>query len=355
VSRLKSIIRVLIVEDSPFMQQLLAHILNQDPQFQIVGRVDNAESAIEAVENLQPDVITMDIQIKRANGLALTRTIMQTAPVPIVVISSSCRADDTQLAMEIMEAGALAAVPKPPSMSHPEFSKTASNIRQIVKDMAAVPVVKRRAVINTFTKLPVLKPKQPESLYSAVAIGASTGGPPAIQALLKELSPRLPVPVLLVQHIYPGFAPGLVEWLSMATPWKIKLINSNTKALPGTVYLCENGYQMGVRADGVIAITEENNNDVHHCPSVSYLFSSVASAFGPKAIGIILSGMGNDGAQELKLMRDKGALTIAQDQSSSMVYGMPAEAAKLNAAEHVLSPTASARLLNQIFGFSKQE
>lgn len=353
MNRVRPIIRVLIVEDSPLMQQLLAHILSQDPQFQIVGRADDAESAIDAVENLQPDVITMDIQIKRANGLEVTRRIMSTVPVPIVVISSSCKADDTQLALEIMEAGALAAVPKPPSMHHPDFAKTAANIRQIVKDMAAVPVVKRRAVLTTHTKLPVIKLQKPETLYNAIAIGASTGGPPAIQALLKELSPRLPVPVLLVQHIYPGFAPGLVEWLTMSTPWKIKLIDSNTRAIPGTVYLCENGYQMGLRADGVISVTKENNG--HHCPSVSHLFASVASAFGPKAIGIILSGMGNDGAQELKLMRDKGALTIAQDQGSSIVYGMPGEAAKLNAAEHILSPTATARLLNKIFGFSKEE
>lgn len=352
MNKLRPIIRVLIVEDSPLMQQLLAHILTQDPQFQIVGRADDADSAIDAVENFQPDVITMDIQIKRANGLELTRRIMQTIPVPIVVISSSCKPDDTQFAMEVMEAGALAAVPKPPSMNHPDFAKTAANIRQIVKDMAAVPVVKRRALI-THTKLPVMKVAKPESLYSSLAIGASTGGPPAVQALLKELSPRLPVPVLLVQHIYPGFANGLVEWLSMVTPWKIKLIDNNTRALPGTVYLCENGYQMGMRSDGVIEVTQENSG--LHCPSVSHLFASVASAHGAKAIGIILSGMGNDGAQELKLMRDKGALTIAQDQSSSMVYGMPGEAAKLNAAEHILSPTATARLLNQIFGFAKEE
>ena len=354
MNRVRPILRVLIVEDSPLMQQLLAHILSQDPQFQIVGRVDDADSAIEAVESLQPDVITMDIQIKRANGLELTRKIMSTIPVPIVVISTSCKADDTQFAMEVMEAGALAAVPKPPSINHPDFAKTAANIRQIVKDMAAVPVVKRRAALTTHTKLPVIKAKKSESLYSAVAIGASTGGPPAIQALLKDLSPRLPVPVLLVQHIYPGFAPGLVEWLSMATPWKIKLIDSNTRALPGTVYLCENGYQMAIRSDGVISVSNEKTEG-HHCPSVSHLFASVASTYGAKAIGIILSGMGTDGAHELKLMRDKGALTIAQDQSSSMVYGMPGEAAKLNAAEHVLSPTATARLLNQIFGFSKEE
>lgn len=352
MNRLRPIIRVLIVEDSPLMQQLLSHIFNQDPQFQVVGRADDEESTLEALENLQPDVVTMDIQIKRANGIALTRKIMRTNPVPIVVISSSCHADDTQLALEIMEAGALAAVPKPPSMNHPDFPKIAANLRQIVKDMSAVPVIKRRAAITTHTKLPVINGLQDEVPYNALAIGASTGGPPAVQSLLKELSPKIPAPVLLVQHIYPGFAPGLVEWLSSATPWKIRLIDKNVKALPGTVYLCENGYQMGIKPDGIITISQEKTDS--HCPSVSHLFASVASSLGPKAIGIILSGMGHDGAEELKLMRNKGALTIAQDQGSSMVYGMPGEAAKINAAEHILSPTATARLLNQIFGLSEQ-
>lgn len=336
------------------MQQLIAHILSQDPQFQIVGRADDEKSTLEALEDLQPDVVTMDIQIKRANGLELTRKIMQTMPVPIVVISTSCNADDTQVAVEIMEAGALAAVAKPPSMNHPDFSKIANNIRQVVRDMSAVPVVKRRAIKTTHTRLPVVTRDSLANPYSVLAIGASTGGPPAVQALLNELSPRIPIPVLLVQHIYPGFAPGLVEWLSTATPWRVHLVDRNVQARPGAVYLCENGFQMGIRSDGTITVSN-GKPDSHHCPSVSHLFSSIASSFGSRAIGIILSGMGHDGAEELKIMRDNGALTIAQDQTSSMVYGMPGEAAKLHAAEHILSPTATARLLNKLFGLSSAE
>lgn len=348
--KLRSIIRVLIVEDSPLMQQLLTHIFGQDQQFQVIGTADDEQSALEAVAELQPDVVTMDIQIKRSNGLEVTRQLMQSMPVPIVVISTSCQADDTMLAMEIMQAGALAAVPKPPGLSHPEFYKAAASLRQIVKDMSAVRVVKRRGgPATTFTKLPVLKSKPAGSQYNVLSIGASTGGPPAVLALLKDLSPKIPVPVLLVQHIYPGFAPGLVEWLSNETQWRVELLSTNAKARLGTVYLCENGFQMGIKPDGTITVTESNNSDSKHCPSVSHLFASTAAAYGQKSIGIILSGMGNDGAEELKLMRDKGALTIAQDQQSAIIYGMPGEAARLNAAEYVLSPTATARLLNQVF------
>jgi two-component system, chemotaxis family, protein-glutamate methylesterase/glutaminase len=350
----KKQVRVLIVEDSPLMQQLLTHIFNQDPDFQVIGTADDAQSAVEAVASLKPDVVTMDIQIKRSNGLEVTRQLMQTTPVPIVVISTSCQAGDAQVALEIVQAGALAAIPKPPSLNHPEFARTAANLRQIVKDMSCVKVVKRRrTVMSSLTDLPLIpKAKTPGSLYDLVAIGASTGGPPAVMALLKDLSPRLPVPVLLVQHIYPGFSPGLVAWLSSETPWKIQLIQANTKAEPGVVYLCESGYQMGIKPDLTITV-KAGTADSHHAPSVSHLFSAVAQSFGARAIGIILSGMGNDGAEELKLMREKGAITIAQDQKSSTVYGMPGEAAKIKAAEHVLSPTATARWLNQIFGLKQ--
>jgi len=353
----KPIIRVLIVEDSPLMQQLLTYIFSQDPAFQVVGTADDAQSAFDAVAKWSPDVVTMDIQIKRSNGLEVTRQLMQTRPVPIVVISTSCQAGDTRLALEIVQAGALAAMPKPPSVNHPEFPKISANLRQIVKDMSAVKVVKRRSqVTNNHTVLPVIsKPKSSENQYSIMAIGGSTGGPPAVLALLKGLSPKLPLPVLLVQHIYPGFAPGLVEWLSSETPWKIRLIQENSRAESGVVYLCENGYQMGIKVDGMIMINKdkETAQSLHHSPSVSHLFASVASSFGPKGIGIILSGMGTDGAEELKQMRDKGALTIAQDKKSSIVYGMPGEAAKLNAADHILSPAAAGHWINHLFGIEK--
>lgn len=351
----KEAIRVLIVEDSPLMQQLLSYIFSQDPAFAVVGTADNAQSAIDSVISLKPDVVTMDIQIKRSNGLEVTRQLMQTTPLPIVVISTSCQAGDTQVALQIVEAGALAAMPKPPSLNHPEFPRIAANLRQIVKDMAAVKVVKRRGgQSGSLTSLPVLpSEKAAGSQYSLVAIGASTGGPPAVLALLNDLSPRLPVPVLLVQHIYPGFAAGLIRWLQSETPWKIKLIQSSMKAEPGVVYLCENGFQMGILSDFTITV-KADSAEGRHAPSVSHLFSTVAASFGARAIGIILSGMGNDGAEELKLMRQKGAITIAQDQKSAMVYGMPGEAARIKAAEHVLSPSATARWLNEIFGLTKR-
>ncbi len=351
--QLRSTIRVLIVEDSPLMQQLLNHIFGQDPAFQVIATADCAASALEAINEFAPDVVTMDIQIKRGNGLDLTRQIMQNTPVPIVVISTSCLPDDARIALEIVQAGALAAVPKPPAVNHPDFARASGQLRQVVKDMSQVKVVKRRPAAgggSSLSNLPLIpRPATQARLYSILVIGASTGGPPAVLSLLKELSPLIPVPVLLVQHIYPGFAAGLVELISSETPWRVKLLNSDTRAERGIIYLCENGYQMGVKANGTISICKAETES-RHCPSVSYLFASTAKAYGSKAIGIILSGMGNDGAHELKVLKEKGAMTIAQDQKSSILYGMPGEAARINAAEYVLSPSAAGRMLNQIFG-----
>lgn len=341
--------RVLIVEDSPLIQQLLVRILSQDPAFEVVGTAADGESALTAVENLKPDVITMDIQIKQSNGLDVTREIMQTNPVPIVVISTSCTAGNTARALEIMEAGALAAMPKPPGVSHPEFARVSASLRQTIKDMAAVKVVRRRNSNKAREAASVSLLTVRKGLYKVLAVGASTGGPPAVLDLLTGLSPDLPIPVLLVQHIYPGFADGLADWLSARTSFKVSLLDENTKGLPGHLYMCQNGYQMGIRSDGVITVAAAEG-EMGHCPSVSHLFSSVAESYGACSIGVLLSGMGSDGAEELRVMRQGGALTIAQDETSALVYGMPREAQRIGAADHVAAPKEAAKVINRALG-----
>lgn len=344
----KSRIRVLIVEDSPLIQQLLIRILTQDEAFEVVGAVADGASALQAVENLRPDVVTMDIQIKQANGLDVTRRIMETSPVPIVVISASCTPGDSQKLMEIMEAGALTALPKPPGTSHPEFSKHSASLRQTMKDMSAVKVVRRRSRLPVTSEPVALSPVK-EGSYKILSIGASAGGPSAVLELLTGLSIPFPLPILLVQHIYPGFACGLVEWLSCKTRFAVKLLEHDTVARPGTVYLCENGYQMGIRADGTISVIK-TELEYGHCPSVAHLFASLVGSYGPSSIGVLLSGMGNDGVEQLKLMRNAGALTIAQDVETALVRGMPGEAQRIGAAEVSVSPAQAAVLINRALG-----
>jgi two-component system chemotaxis response regulator CheB len=170
-----------------------------------------------------------------------------------------------------------------------------------------------------------------------VAIGASTGGPPVLQQIFSSLPPSFPAPILLVQHISPGFTQGFVDWLNRTATLQARLAVDGERIVPGNIYVAPDGYQMKVDNSGrIVLATEEAENGIR--PSISYLFRSVASAFGPKSIGILLTGMGRDGADELKTMRDKGALTIAQDKESSIVYGMPMEAMKLGAAQYSLPP-----------------
>jgi two-component system chemotaxis response regulator CheB len=180
-----------------------------------------------------------------------------------------------------------------------------------------------------------------------VAIGASTGGPAVVSEILGRLPRDLGAPVLLVQHIVPGFVSGLAEWLGQATGFAVKVAEPREALRPGTVYVAPSGSQMGVTRDGRISLTQEEVED-GFCPSASCLFESVAESHGPSAIGIVLTGMGRDGAAGLKRLREAGAVTVAQDEESSVVFGMPGEAIRLEAAEHVLAPPGIAELIRAL-------
>jgi two-component system chemotaxis response regulator CheB len=178
---------------------------------------------------------------------------------------------------------------------------------------------------------------QPTTAIKMVAIGASTGGPPVLQTLLSSLPKQFSVPVLIVQHIAAGFLPGLVEWLSQVTYFPIRIPAHGDLLLPGHAYLAPDGFHLGVER-GPRAVLSQAPPENNLRPAVSHLFRSVAETLGNQAVGVLLTGMGKDGAAELKMLRDKGAITIAQDKESSAVHGMPGEAIQLGAATHVLSP-----------------
>jgi len=180
-----------------------------------------------------------------------------------------------------------------------------------------------------------------------IAIGTSTGGPPVLQKLLAALPADLPVPVLIVQHISPGFTDGLVEWLQGTSKLPIHLASQGQRPLPGNVYLAPDGFHMSIETDGKLHLTEDPPENGHR-PSVAHLFRSVTRVFGAEAVGVLLTGMGKDGAQELKFMKDAGAVTIAQDKSSSIVHGMPGEAILLDGATFVVHADRLASVLTQL-------
>ena len=331
-------IRVLVVEDSPVVREFLVHILGSDHEIQVVGTATDGEEAVQAARSKTPDVITMDIHMPRMDGCEATRKIMETTPTPIVVVSGSSDTGEVATTFHALEAGALAAVPRPNGIGHPDHDATVKELIQTVKLMSEVRVVRRWGRRQgELLKSPVREAliERTQASIEAVAIGASTGGPIVLQKILSGLPKDFPVPVLIVQHIAPGFIHGFVEWLSHSSGLLIQLPKHGEPILPGRAYLAPDGFHMEVRSGGLIALSPEGPENGLR-PSVSYLFRSVATVYGRHAIGVLLTGMGKDGAEELKLMKEIGAVTIVQDLASCVVQGMPAEALRLDAATYVL-------------------
>ena len=344
----KSMIRVLVVEDSPVIREFLEHILNSDPAITVIGTASNGEEALSAVEELKPDLITMDIHMPKMNGLEASRQIMETHPTPIVIVSGSSNAREVATTFHAMEAGAVAFVDRPKGIGHPDHEVTAKELVQTVKLMAEVKVVRRwaryrrDAVVTTVQRPVEVRPAPAE--INLVAMGASTGGPLVLQTILSGLPSGFSVAVLIVQHMAAGFIKGFVEWLAPTSALPVHVATHGEQILPGHAYIAPDGFQMKLESGRRLCLAQEEPVNGHR-PSVSYLFRSVAEIYGPKAVGVLLTGMGKDGAEELKLMRECGAVTIAQDQESSVVHGMPGEAIRLEAATYVLPPNRIAAAL----------
>jgi len=328
-------IRVLVAEDSAVARELLVALLEQDPMLRVVGTARDGLEAVAEAERLRPDVILMDVHMPRMNGFEATRRIMERVPTPIVIVSASISREEVALTFEALKAGALTVVDKPGGPGHPDHAEDARRLLETVRLMAEVKVVRRWPRRGRPGPFP--PSVGADRKIRVVAIGASTGGPQVVAEILSQLPGDLGVPILLVQHIAPGFAPGLAEWLGQGTPFAVKLAEPGEPARPGTVYIAPDGSQMGIAKDGRIRLTGEVAEDGFR-PSASYLFQSVAETYGRSAIGILLTGMGRDGAAGLRRLREAGGLTIAQDEESSVIFGMPGEAVRLGAAEHVLSP-----------------
>jgi two-component system chemotaxis response regulator CheB len=341
-------IRVLITEDSPVARELLKHILGSDPQIVVMGTAHDGFEALEFVCREKPDVITMDVNMPRMTGFEATRRIMEVAPVPIVICSASWKPTATE-AFRAIEAGALAVIEKPVGPGHPKHEAMAKALVETVKRMSEVRVVKRWTQERLARVQPAAKPPQVALAADVkiVAIGASTGGPPVVHTILSGLPKHFPVPVVVVQHIAAGFLEGMADWLRQRTGLHIHIPVHGDRLQPGHVYLAPDGFQMGVDKNLCVVLNRAPAENGLR-PSVSYLFRSLAGAFGPAAVGVLLTGMGRDGAAELKLMRDKGAVTIAQDKQSATVDGMPGAARELDAAVHVLPPDRIAPTLHSL-------
>jgi two-component system chemotaxis response regulator CheB len=345
-------VRVLVVEDSPVVRDFLTHILSLTPDLQVVGVAHDGEQAITMVREVRPDVITMDIHMPGMNGFEATRRIMETQATPIVIVSGSSTVGESVTAIRALAYGAVAIMPRPYGFGHPEFAESAARLVETVRLMAEVKVVRRWAQPGAKAgagAAPRVSPAPVRADTRIVAIGASTGGPAAVVTILAALPKDLPFPVVLVQHICEGFTAGFAEWLGQTSGLPVHVAADGDVLLPGQVYVAPSGAHLGVSGSGRAQLSASPpENGVR--PAVSHLFRSVATAFGRQAVAVLLTGMGRDGAEELKLIRDRGGLTIAQDRASSVIHGMPGEAIRLGGAVHVLAPEAIGALLRGLSG-----
>lgn len=343
-------IEVLVVEDSPVAREFLLYILDSDPEIRIVGSATNGKQALAALKDIKPDVITMDIHMPEMDGFEATRKIMETSPTPIVIVTASLDPREVGTSFRAMEAGALAVIPRPQGLGHPEHESDARELIKTVKLMSEVKVVRRWNRARTTPLAAAVREIDVNGApgeIQVVAIGASTGGPVALQSILSGLSRDFPLPVLIVQHMASGFTEGFAGWLNQTSRLPVHLPAHGEAMLSGHAYVAPDGFQMALNVRGRIELSRDAP-EYGLRPSVSFLFRSLAEVYGRKAVGILLTGMGKDGAAELRLMKGRGGITFAQDEESSVVHGMPGEAIRLGAAMYVFPPEKIAAALQSL-------
>src|SRR5882724_7080463 len=336
-------IRVLIVEDSAVIREYLEHIIGQDPRLQIVGSVGSAEEALRILDRAAPDVISMDIRLPGMNGFEATQRIMTERPTPIVVVSASVEREDLQITMNALRAGALTVLEKPAGTASFEYEALAERLCTQLAIMSQVKVVRRRIGVRPGL-LPDGRPHPLSGSYRMLGIVSSTGGPNALTQLLSGLGREFPLPILLVQHITCSFLEGFASWLQDVSPFAVELVTCRTFPRRGKVYLAACDHHLRVKYDGVQI--DSGDPVSAQRPSGTVLFQSLADTYGSQALGVLLTGMGDDGAAGLLKIRKTGGHTIAEHESTAVVYGMPAEAVRLGAACECLPlPAIAPRLL----------
>lgn len=331
-------IRVLIAEDSPTLCELLVTVLQSQGDIQVVGTAADGERSVDLASRLKPDVVTMDIHMPKLNGFEATRKIMESHPVPIVIVSSTLT-DDMAATFRAVDAGAVAFVRRPHGVADDRYAESADHLVQTVRLMAQIKVVRRwrRPEPPRSAKLALPPPKVSPGPRKLVVIGASTGGPLVLQTIFAALPAQFPLPILVVQHMTPGFVQSFVDWLASTSRLTIRVARDGERPEPGHVYIAPDHKHLAVGPQGTIVLADGPPENRLR-PAVSHLFRSAVQQAGADVIAILLSGMGMDGAAELRLLREAGAITLAQDAASSVVHGMPGAAIALDGATHVLSP-----------------
>jgi two-component system chemotaxis response regulator CheB len=346
-------IRVLIAEDSATCLGLLTEILETDPRLSLVATASHGAEAVRKTQELRPDVVVMDIHMPVMDGFEATRQIMTDTPTPIVIVSGSVDVKQVAVSMHALRLGALALLPKPSLVGDVDFDQMARQFTSTICAMAGVRVVRRWSPTPQ-SHTPIPPPTATSGPAELIAIAASTGGPGALHRILSELPGELPVAILVVQHIAPGFIEGLAVWLDGASKLRVKVATPNERVQPGTVYLAPDDTHLGLR--------DRDTLDLSHAapiagfrPSGTFMFESVARHYGKNALALVLTGMGEDGLAGLRALHEAGAHVVAQDEETSVVFGMPGAAVAAGVANVILPlDVIASRLQHLVRGHKNQ-
>jgi two-component system chemotaxis response regulator CheB len=350
--------RVLVTDDSVTQRELLVTILESDAGIAVVGQARTGEEAVRMAIELRPDLITMDVHMPVMDGLAATKRIMSRVPTPIIILTGSSAGGEVHLSLDAIGAGALMLLSKPRNPRSAGFDTERAHLIAMVKTLAQVKVVRLTGAPGSDGGAPVDRPSVrmpvpgvaafPRRRVRLVVMAASTGGPAALSRVLGALPADFPAPILVVQHIAVNFVDGLAQWLDANCRLEVRVAKHGDPARVGTVYLAPDDRHLGVREDGRLVVTDSPGESGFR-PSADHLFASAARAFGADVVAVILTGMGSDGIIGLRAIHEAGGYVVAQDAATSVVYGMPREAAKAGIAHVVLPlPGVAAALVNLV-------
>ncbi|MBP7865904.1 MAG: chemotaxis-specific protein-glutamate methyltransferase CheB [Acidobacteria bacterium] len=352
-------IRVFLVDDSPTVRMILKDLLGACPDIEIAGEASNGLDAVERVGLFNPDIVVMDVQMPVLNGFEATEQIMAHSPKPILILSSIVNRTEVFTSMRAIELGALDVMEKPEFADEKKVEEFAAKLLEKIRILSRIQVIThirgrhaaRGKEAERVEPSPPVKPEIPvfpAGPIDIVAIGASTGGPLALKILLSGLSPSFDTPIVIVQHITNGFMDGMAGWLHSECKRRIIVAGDRQSLERGCVYFVPNGAQPSFAARGILVLDRAMNARGGFKPSADVLFESVAAYYGPRSLGILLTGMGEDGARGLLKLRTEKGMTVAQDRFSSIVYGMPRAAAELGAAVHILPIHQVAEFMNNL-------
>lgn len=341
-------IRVLIVDDSPLIRTVLEAMLEDVADIEVVGQASNGQEAVRLTVRLKPDVLTLDIRMPQMDGLEATRHIMSVRPTPIIVVANSVYASDYNIAFKAIEAGALTVIEKPRGLGSTDYEAVRAELLTAIRMLADVKLVARRpssapkldkhgpmtGMLNAMVTRPI----------QVIAIASSTGGPGVLMQILGSLPADFSIPIAIVQHITPTFATGLADWLKTGSNLLVAVAEEGERIIPGKVLVAPSGVHLTITGGGIVRL-DPSPPIKSSCPSATRLFESVAQTFGVNSVGIILTGMGDDGVDGLAKLSQLGAHVIAQDEESCVVFGMPKAAIERGIVDEVLSPEGIASRL----------